>query len=116
MLWHRSNNQSMDEDYFLERLKLFFDGNKHLSTLGVVTLLLLFTIDGRSAGDAVATEPALIFYGLSLLLSLFGVFVGATMENFAKIYEGTPGKWCFAGSALLFLAGVLFAIVLPVLT
>ena len=86
------DNPSMDEDDFLERLKLFFGGNNHVSTLSVATLLLLFTIDGRLAGDAVATGAALTFFGLSLLVSLLGVFVGATMENFARIYDGTPGR------------------------
>ena len=106
----------MDEDIFMERLKLFFEGNRPVSTLSVATLLLLFAISNRPVGEAVSTESALTFFGLSLLVSLLGVFSGAAMEDVARLLDGTPGKWCFAISSLLFLAGVLFTIVIPVWT
>ena len=38
------------------------------------------------------------------------------MEDVARLLDGTPGKWCFTISSLLFLAGVLFTIVIPVWT
>lgn len=114
-LWSLSDNLYMDQDPFLERLKLYFEGNKHVSTLSVATLLLLFAIDGKPAGEVVSTEPALALFGLSLLVSLFGVFMGAAIESVARIYEGTPGRLCFAAASLLFLTGVLFTIILPVL-
>lgn len=106
----------MDDAHYMERLKLFFEGSKHVSTLSIATLVLLFAIGGRGGGSAVSTGPALTFFGLSLLISLFGVFLGAATENTARMYFGTPGKWCFVISSLLFLTGVLFTIVIPVLT
>ena len=106
----------MDDAHYIDCLKLFFEGNKHVSTLSIATHALLFATGDRGGASAVAMGPALTFFGLWLLISLFGVLLGAETENTTRMYFGMQGKWCFAGASALFPTGVMFTIVISVLT
>lgn len=76
---------------------------------------MLFTFDQRFGRDLGTVKLAVLLFGGSLVVSLFGLFWAANMENFARIYHGSPGRGCFAVASLFFLAGVLSLIIVPVL-
>jgi hypothetical protein len=94
-----------------------FEAHKHMTTLSAAALALVFGATRVGAQD-LPLLPGSICFGLSLLMALIGM-------NDALIYDMAPkkdrrfvGGWVRIGWAIsfaLFLAGVLFVVILPVL-
>lgn len=101
------------ENYRLEERKLRFEANRHMSTLNVAVLVLMFTLDQRFAEGMELAGRGLLLFGISLFFSVFGMFSTFWNEWLARLVAVAPGTWCFVLSAIFFGIGVLTLIIVP---
>jgi len=97
----------------LEERKLMFEANRHMSTLSVAALVLMFTLDQRFSEDPETAERGLLLFGVSLFFSVLGMFSTVGNEWLARQLSAVPGKLCFALSAVSFGVGVLILLLIP---
>lgn len=101
------------ESYRLEERRLRFEANRHMSTLSVATLILMFTLDQRFAEGEDIVGWGLLLFGASLFFSVLGMFSTFGNDWITRIVEASPGKWCFVVSALFFATGILTLVLFP---
>lgn len=100
------------EENFQERLRLYFEGFKHISTLSVAASILIFALY-REDYDQFATIVALVALAISLLTSVWGLHV--LLDNYDEP-SSLVTRFCkrlFGISITAFVNGIYILILVP---